>query len=750
MSNGKVGIETSINNKPALQGLKTLQTEIKRTGQIAEQQNKKMSLGGGIGKGRTTVLSKGGTTSGFGETVKNFLSDKLGGLTSKFSGIGGGIGGRLGGLAKLGPYGAAIAATIGLPVLGYKVTAKRAEQGQARFNQERSLNNNLGNLNRNMGGSGDVSRLTKDLIELGIKGSIPVENLTKTAQRMMLAFKGNQSEVRKWTALIADMAAGTGESADFFAELVTKAQQFGTVENESLKQMNEKGIPIYRTLGDILGVSAEEAKKIAEQGKITAEQFKKAAEEAVKISVAGANQNNVIKNAQYYQKQTQELQNDFYARTYTAEFEKVRTEHAKRELEAEKAYLTKQDVETMHETWARMGAQAEDLWLTMKDGWNDLMRDLGEELSGLMSWLEDKINDTQNINAQNSMNKLDSHVAGLNLSAQAHGVTLSELAYGMEDSDSVAKLSSKIETMKKLIEQTEHDIADPYVDEERKKNGEVLVQQAKEQLAILEQTLEKKQKDIELEKERQRLAKRAKEIQVETLLSDAQHENDYIKAWRLNHRQDKFTNADEVRTRYDEAKQNMRSGKGTDADVEFVKHFKPMFDMIDKKQKEEEAKAKGRENFELSYKAKNGDRQAAFQIDMNRTLEQMVKLGYSLEDINKHVTGEQDKMIKDRENKLFGLNKESQTLQDKIDFITGGLNFVTSSCLECKNGKITTYERGAWGQGLAITHNDPALHQMAQQRKQLEEQNAKLQCQINLFKTEIEAIQKLNIVPRVL
>jgi ribosomal protein L9 len=70
--------------------------------------------------------------------------------------------------------------------------------------------------------------------------------------------------------------------------------------------------------------------------------------------------------------------------------------------------------------------------------------------------------------------------------------------------------------------------------------------------------------------------------------------------------------------------------------------------------------------------------------------------------------------------------------------------------LECKNGKITTYERGAWGQGLAITHNDPALHQMAQQRKQLEEQNAKLQCQINLFKTEIEAIQKLNIVPRAL
>lgn len=747
MSNAKVGIDASINNKPALQGLKTLQTEIKRTGQIAEQQNKKMSVGGGLGKGRT-VLSKGGTTSGlsgFGGNVKNFLGDKLGGLTSKF----GGIGGRLGGLARLGPYGAAIAATIGLPVMGYKVTAKRAEQGQARFNQERSLNNNLGNLNRNMGGSGDVSRLTKDLIELGIKGSIPVENLTKTAQRMMLAFKGNQSEVRKWTALIADMAAGTGESADFFAELITKAQQFGRVENESLKQMNEKGIPIYRTLADILGVSAEEAKKMAEQGKITASQFKKAAEEAVKISVAGANQNNVIKNAQYYQKQTQELQNDFYARTYTAEFEKVRTEHAKREHEAEKAYLTRQDVETMHETWARMGAQAEDLWLTMKDGWNDLMRDLGEELAGVMAWLENKINDTQNINAQNSMNKLDSHVAGLNLSAQAHGVTLSELAYGMEDSDSVAKLSSKIETMKKLIEQTEHDIADKYVDEERRKNGEVLVQQAKEQLKVLEATLEKKQKDIELEQERQRLAKRAKEIQVETLLSDAQHENDYIKAWRLNHRQDKFTNADEVRTRYDEAKQNMRSGKGTDADVEFVKHFKPMFDMIEKKQKEEEAKAKGRENFELSYRAKNGDRQAAFQIDMNRTLEQMVKLGYSLEDINKHVSGEQDKMIKDRENKLFGMNKESQTLQDKIDFITGGLSILHTCNANCY-GRVTTYERGAWGQGLALQTGDPTVHQLQQQRKQLEEQNAKLQCQINLFKTEIEAIQKLNIVPRAL
>lgn len=268
MSN-KIQLDVTTNTANAIKGFQKVQNEILKTSQTADKANKKLSGIGGKG---------GNANGGFMGSLQNVAMQKLQGfdkwgITNKISSLSqmGGSFGRIGGmLARGGPYVAAAAAALSPAIaMGY-LGNKRAEQGQALFNEERTLEQRLGNIQKNQGGSGFVKGLTNDLQQMAIKGKVPIEELTKSASRMMLAFKGNQSEVKKWTSIIADMAAATGESTDFFADLISRAEQFGTVESSVLTQMNEKGIPIFAELGKLLGVSTEQAKKLAEQGKITA------------------------------------------------------------------------------------------------------------------------------------------------------------------------------------------------------------------------------------------------------------------------------------------------------------------------------------------------------------------------------------------------------------------------------------------------------------------------------------------------
>ena len=751
---GKLKIDVEANVSSAKKALKGLQNDIKQTQNAADKMQKKTTFTGG--RGGKFVGGNGGTggRGGLMQSLSDFgtnklrgldkwgIADKVGNLSQMggFLGRAGGFLGRAGAVA--GPYAAAVAAPIMAAVGFAKMGARRAEQGQARFNQERTLNQSLGQLSKNMGGSGFIGSFTEDLIQMGIKGKVPFEELTRTAQKMMLAFRGNQQEAQKWTKIIADLAAGTGESAGFFTELIAKAQQFGTVENESIKQLSEKGIPIYKTLADLLGVSVEQVREMAQQGKITAEQFKQAAEAAVKISVAGANQNNVIKDAAYYDKQRQELQNAMYAQTYTREFDRMHTEHAEYRLKADQEHYANQDVETLHETMARMSADMCELWEHTKDVWNDCLNSITQTIGELNAYLEHVINDKQNIDAQNSMSKLNSYVVGNNASASANGVTLQDLFYNMEGADSVAALSSRIKEVEAAIAKTERDIADKYVDEARRQEGQKLIDEAKEHLRIMQEVLATKQRDIDAEKERQRLAKISLDLQTRELTSNARNEQDFITAWNNNHKSERLSGVDAVTERYNAALENIRNGSGTEADAQFISHFRPMVQM-------NERRTKGRADFELQNRAAMGDANAKFQMEFNRTMETMQDLGYSIAEIEKVTTERQNSLLTQRASALRCLEPQQRNLETELNYFCGLMRAVFCG----KNygeHTLTSYERGAWGQGIRMENYDPAAVAAAQQHKQLEEQNRRLQCQINLHKNEIAAIQKLNLVPRAL
>jgi tape measure domain-containing protein len=751
---GKLKIDVEANVSSAKKALKGLQNDIKQTQSAADKMQKKTTFTGG--RGGKFVGGNGGTggRGGLMQSLSDFGTNKLKGLDkwgiadkvgnlSQMGGFLGRAGGFLGRAAAVaGPYAAAVAAPIAAVAAFGKMGSNRAAQGQTRFNQERTLNQSLGQLSKNMGGTGFVGGFTQELIQMGIKGKTPFEELTKTAQKMMLAFRGNQQEAQKWTKIIADLAAGTGESATFFAELIAKAQQFGTVENESIKQLSEKGIPIYKTLANQLGITVEDARKLAQQGKITAEQFKQAAEAAVKISVAGANQNNVIKDAAYYEKQRQELQNAVYADTYTKEFERMRAEHAQRRLDKDADYYANQDVQTMHEDLARVTAGICEIMELFKDGLQDLTNATGEVVASFMGWLAHTVNDKQNIDAQNSINKLNSYVVGNNASASANGVTMQDLFYNMEDADSVAGLSARIAEMDAAIKKTENNIADGYVTEERRKEGQALVETAKEHLRIMQDVLATKQRDIDAEKERQRLAKISLDLQTRELTSNARNEQDFITAWNNNNKSQRLSGVDAVTERYNAALENIRNGSGTEADEQFISHFRPMVQM-------NERRTKGRADFELNQRAAIGDANAKFQLEFNKTIETMEGLGYTIAEIEKVTTERQKSLLSQRASALRCLEPQQQNLESELKHYEGLLNHVFCA-RNWGEHTLTSYERGAWGQGLKMENYDPQAQAAAQQFRQMEEQNRRLQCQINLHKNEIAAIQKLNLVPRAL
>lgn len=274
----------------------------------------------------------------------------VGGLGNMAIGAGRGIASGIGALGRgamaalANPYVAGAAAgtaIVAAPFVAAGMYAnKQVDKGRQKAEDLTDLETQFKNLSKNIAGV-EVDALSEDLQKLSIDGVVPVQELSKGASMLMGAFKGNQKETSKWTKILADMSAGTGQSVDYFAELITKANQFGTVEFEVFNQLNEKGIPIIDQLKGKFGDTREEIMKAAEQGKITAAEFMRAFEAAHKASMEGANLRKAADSRMDIQKQTQqyeELEAANVTRGYDdalMDYDKERRDRAKRRSEDE-------------------------------------------------------------------------------------------------------------------------------------------------------------------------------------------------------------------------------------------------------------------------------------------------------------------------------------------------------------------------------------------------------------------------------
>lgn len=102
-----------------------------------------------------------------------------------------------------------------------------------------------------------VDTMAKQLTNAGFEGQAVFDQLTK----------------------IGDMGSAFGIQEDSLREMVrqyAQVQQAQVAYTEDLNILQDRGIPIYKALGEVMGVPVSQVKKLASQGKVTAEVYNKA------------------------------------------------------------------------------------------------------------------------------------------------------------------------------------------------------------------------------------------------------------------------------------------------------------------------------------------------------------------------------------------------------------------------------------------------------------------------------------------
>lgn len=299
-----VEIDITANTKQAKDAIKNLSKDVDNLdkksltagAKVSRKTSKQSSVGTqdvkGIGNVKTAL-------SGVSDTLGRLsprINDAIGGITDIFSKIEGFVGGRLAGmLTGVGAGGVAAAGALALPAVamgGLLANASsQVDNGRARFEDFERLNASFSTLIKNLTGARiGADQLASTVQDIATVGVVPIDELKEGANRLLLAFKGNVSEASKWIRILADISAGTGESVSSLSELITRAKQFGTVDDfEVINQLNEKGIPVIEALNGKFGETREEIEKAFKDGKVAADDFIKSLEKAYELTLRGSN-----------------------------------------------------------------------------------------------------------------------------------------------------------------------------------------------------------------------------------------------------------------------------------------------------------------------------------------------------------------------------------------------------------------------------------------------------------------------------
>ena len=226
--------------------------------------------------------------------IRNWLSNKALGLNTRLGGlplIGGMLGSvgtsmsgaissipssMLGALGAGGSVASVLAAPIAAAVGGYLAGNTMINNGRQAQSQREQLNASLGQMQFNMSGTRDVSALTDNIMKMSISGVNSVQDLNAATSALMMSFEGNTDKVQEFLPLIDDLAAATGVTATQMGEMIARVNEAGVAESRVINSLSTKGIPIYRALGEVMGVTTQEAKKMAKEGTISAATFEKA------------------------------------------------------------------------------------------------------------------------------------------------------------------------------------------------------------------------------------------------------------------------------------------------------------------------------------------------------------------------------------------------------------------------------------------------------------------------------------------
>ena len=118
------------------------------------------------------------------------------------------------------------------------------------------------------GSAGNAAAMMQNLNEFTARTPFQIEQVA-TAARQLMASGSGIGEVNTQLQFLGDIAATSGSSIEEIAAIFSKVNAKGKVELESLNQLAERGIPIFKALSDATGLPADKLGA----GRVTVEQF---------------------------------------------------------------------------------------------------------------------------------------------------------------------------------------------------------------------------------------------------------------------------------------------------------------------------------------------------------------------------------------------------------------------------------------------------------------------------------------------
>jgi len=96
------------------------------------------------------------------------------------------------------------------------------------------------------------------------------------AGRSLLAFGFTAEQLIPTMKMVGDVSAAVGKDFNELSTIYGKARTAGTLYAEDINQLTEAGIPIIEELSKVMGVQADEVKKLGSQGKLHFSDLEKA------------------------------------------------------------------------------------------------------------------------------------------------------------------------------------------------------------------------------------------------------------------------------------------------------------------------------------------------------------------------------------------------------------------------------------------------------------------------------------------
>lgn len=118
-----------------------------------------------------------------------------------------------------------------------------------------------------LGNAKAAKSLVAELRDFEVKTPFEADQVF-TAAKAFLAFGFSQEQILPTLEKVGTVAAATGKDFNELALIYGKARAEGRIQNDTLNQLAEAGIPIYEELAKVLKVNESQIRKLAEQGKI--------------------------------------------------------------------------------------------------------------------------------------------------------------------------------------------------------------------------------------------------------------------------------------------------------------------------------------------------------------------------------------------------------------------------------------------------------------------------------------------------